>query len=149
MTAVQAYRRAYYLAHREQAIERAGQWRKDNPEKLAAQRKRFRDSGRQAEWSRKHSLTHKDKRQAAARQRRYGLTAAQYNRMILLQGGVCVICCKGFGTATPEVDHCHETGKVRALIHKKCNAACVGANTTETAKRVLALLESDFDGRSL
>jgi len=58
--------------------------------------------------------------------RNYGLSIAQYNAMLLAQGGRCAIC----GTDKPkgngkrlQVDHNHETGKVRALLCLKCNTS--------------------------
>lgn len=51
----------------------------------------------------------------------YGLTLAQWDRMVLRQEGRCAIC----EVATPDlhVDHCHATGKVRALLCANCNRA--------------------------
>lgn len=50
----------------------------------------------------------------------YGLTKSQYEEMSNAQGGKCAICSK-----TPKeklcVDHCHETGVVRALLCRSCN----------------------------
>jgi predicted nucleic acid-binding Zn ribbon protein len=55
--------------------------------------------------------------------RRFGITEADYLRMLDDQGGQCAIC----GTSTPgtsgvfAVDHDHETGKVRGLLCRSCN----------------------------
>ena len=53
---------------------------------------------------------------------KYGLTEAEYNSIKEKQGGRCAIC---FGLPTDTnmlaVDHCHKTGKVRGLIHRRCN----------------------------
>jgi hypothetical protein len=53
--------------------------------------------------------------------RKYGISAAEYDRLFAEQGGGCAICGK-----PPEqqeryrrylhVDHCHETGRVRGLL---------------------------------
>ena len=52
----------------------------------------------------------------------YGLTVEQYEAMHEAQSGLCAICNQ------PEeqdrrlaVDHCHTTGKVRALLCQSCN----------------------------
>jgi hypothetical protein len=54
----------------------------------------------------------------------YGISSAQYEEMRLAQGGVCDICA---GTNTDgrmlAVDHCHQTGEVRALLCSNCNTA--------------------------
>ncbi len=54
--------------------------------------------------------------------RKFGLTVVERDAMIAAQGGVCPIC----GTDTPRgkgwcVDHCHTTGKIRAILCQPCN----------------------------
>lgn len=60
----------------------------------------------------------------------YGITLEQWDRMLIRQGGLCAICEK----PTPDlhVDHCHDSGNVRALLCHKCN-------------RGLGLFEDDAD----
>jgi hypothetical protein len=55
---------------------------------------------------------------------RYGIDRAEYDRLLLEQGGVCAIC----GTDKPggkktvwSVDHCHATVRVRGLLCAGCN----------------------------
>jgi recombination endonuclease VII len=49
---------------------------------------------------------------------RYGVTAAQVDRLIDAQGGVCAICRR----PRPEhVDHDHVSGKVRGVLCFNCN----------------------------
>jgi len=58
-------------------------------------------------------------------QRRYGISAAAYDALAAAQHEACAIC----GTPRIDlkrglsVDHDHSTGKVRALLCQKCNAA--------------------------
>ena len=62
---------------------------------------------------------------------RYGITAAQHDALFDAQKGVCAICKKppNVGTVPKHwknklcVDHCHESGKVRALLCNSCNVA--------------------------
>ena len=54
--------------------------------------------------------------------REYGITLEQYNQMLAAQGGGCAIC----GSEPHEkkrlvVDHCHSSGRVRALLCGPCN----------------------------
>lgn len=54
----------------------------------------------------------------------HGINRAQYNEMLLSQGGGCAIC----GSTDSRhpvsrlvIDHCHVTGKVRGLLCSHCN----------------------------
>jgi hypothetical protein len=71
---------------------------------------------RRAELNRKHNTS------------KYGLTVDELDCLIDEQGGKCAICRQPppgvSGTAaTLHVDHCHATGRVRALLCSKCNTA--------------------------
>lgn len=52
--------------------------------------------------------------------RLYGVTWEQFEAM-LAQGGCCAIC-DGKLTSEANIDHCHTTGKVRALLCWDCNS---------------------------
>ena len=80
---------------------------------------------------------------------RFGITEAQYQKMFEMQGGVCAICRRPPKTRRLAVEHDHKTGRVRCLACFSCNRNKIGTNTVESARRVLALLASDFDGRSI
>lgn len=56
--------------------------------------------------------------------RAYNLTPAQYEQMLLDQGGLCAIC--GDLMEKVNVDHDHETQEVRALLCTGCNTG-IGA----------------------
>jgi hypothetical protein len=56
--------------------------------------------------------------------REYGLSIADYERMLAAQGGVCASCGSpdpGWSHKHFAVDHDHRTGKVRALLCFRCN----------------------------
>jgi hypothetical protein len=55
--------------------------------------------------------------------RRYGITVAEYDRLLREQGGVCAICDGPPGQRAKyfHVDHCHVTGRVRGLLCRPCN----------------------------
>lgn len=70
----------------------------------------------------------KTKRRLKHVEKTYGLGPEEYLQMILDQNNCCAICHKPEmkitrqGDTTPLcVDHCHKTGKVRALLCAKCN----------------------------
>ena len=53
---------------------------------------------------------------------KYGLDYDLVNKMFLAQNNRCALCGDLFTTERPYViDHDHETGRVRGLIHRKCN----------------------------
>jgi hypothetical protein len=55
-------------------------------------------------------------------QRKYGLSEAEYNRLLAEQGGLCAVCQQPPTEKKPlQVDHDHETGKVRGLLCWPCN----------------------------
>jgi hypothetical protein len=62
--------------------------------------------------------------------KKFGLTLADYGRMVIAQGNKCAICkCeetqkgRGGGIKALAVDHDHVTGKVRGLLCAHCNAS--------------------------
>jgi hypothetical protein len=77
----------------------------------------------QREWKRVHADGNRD----AKLRKKYGLTLKQYKAMLADQDDKCLICGEPFN---PDVrwlmacvDHDHETGKVRGILHMNCNAA--------------------------
>ena len=94
-------------AHRE--------WYLKNREKRLEQTRAYNDAWRKTEAGRKI--------QRNARYKiKYGITIEDYDRMFEEQSGLCAIC----GNPPEEgqllnVDHDHETGKVRALLCFTCN----------------------------
>lgn len=67
-------------------------------------------------------------RAAKARDRRayglaqFGITIEQYELLLDIQGNVCAICGdKCLSGRRLAVDHCHETGRVRGLLCRRCN----------------------------
>jgi hypothetical protein len=76
---------------------------------------------------------HRKTGRTAARRHRlkknFGLTEAEYDRMLEGQNGLCAICgqaetarWKG-RTIRLGVDHCYQTGRVRGLLCNQCNRA--------------------------
>lgn len=86
--------RAYGKANRGKRNARLRKWRRDNPEAARAL----------------------DRRKAL--KKNYGLTPEQVDQMTADQGGRCAICTKETDLL---IDHCHETGEVRALLCVTCN----------------------------
>jgi len=71
-----------------------------------------------------HSRRGKRTAESRLRERlsKYGLTVEQYQDMFAAQGGTCAIChTPPTATARLVVDHCHTSGRVRALLCRTCN----------------------------
>jgi hypothetical protein len=69
---------------------------------------------------------HRERSRNYQRMSKYGLTQDDYDALVAAQGGGCAICGGQGGMshmiAPLVVDHCHVTGKVRALLCANCNA---------------------------
>lgn len=68
-------------------------------------------------------LKNPEKRLEYNLEQNYSLSVEQFKRLLSEQGNACAICgdvCKLC------VDHCHSTGKVRALLCSPCNVALGG-----------------------
>jgi hypothetical protein len=125
--------RAYKEANRESIRAWNREWRKrrekEDPEfkaRARANEKAYR--ARNPEKVRTKNQATNEKFAVARRnsnlKKLYGITHADYERMLVEQGGCCAIC----GTPAPvgikkyfSVDHDHETGRVRQLLCDLCN----------------------------
>ena len=91
------------------------EWRKENKELVNEYNR-----------TRYKALTEEEKKERLRRQhiRTYGIQPEDYEKMLLEQNGVCA-CCGQEETSKKSkhlsIDHCHHTGKVRALLCSKCN----------------------------
>lgn len=98
------------------ANTRNKKWKEKNREKVL-------------EYKRTHYKNNRDKYLTLERDRqyrvRYGITLADYDKMLLAQNGECAICgsnVAGHCNQCFAVDHSHDTGIVRGLLCIKCNA---------------------------
>jgi hypothetical protein len=107
-----------------------------DPESRKAYAKAYYQKNKPTGWNKHlHSETpdHREQRLQALRdyqlRRNFGITAADYERMLADQGGNCAMCMqppKGKAgrhskQAALAVDHCHTTGRVRKLLCVTCN----------------------------
>lgn len=76
-------------------------------------------------------------RERARRLGKYGLTPEQYEAMLAEQEGRCAGCRRPF-SATPYIDHCHASGRVRGLLCNGCNKALGFAEDDPDRLRALA-----------
>jgi hypothetical protein len=99
---------------------------------------------RYREQNRLRRLQNLEKRRAYERDKHfqyaYGITIAQRDAILSSQGGVCAICkssepsnVKGW-----HVDHCHATGKLRAILCHHCNCGIGHAKDSPEILRAMA-----------
>jgi hypothetical protein len=114
--------KAYKITHRHVDKE----WRAKNPDIAKASRKRYK--AKNPDGPRNINL-----------KSRYGITLAEYNKLLSDQNDVCAIC-KGVNKNGRRlfVDHHHATGKVRALLCVGCNSAIGLLKEDAKLARILA-----------
>ena len=133
-----------YCAERMQAKDRA---RYQDPKRKAANKaasarsyERNREMRIQAatEWNKANP----DKRRTTHLKTKYGITDADYDWLYKGQGGRCGICSEPHKRLV--VDHDHNSGRVRGLLCRKCNAAIGQLNDSPALlRRALAWLEDN------
>ena len=92
------------------------QWNADNKDRLL-----LKNRQRRAQWKRLNP----EKRKAGNRKvslHRYGITEKDYDALLASQDGVCAICRLPPDEKYLAVDHCHDTKRVRGLLHRTCNS---------------------------
>lgn len=111
-----AYQSAYDAERREEKRAASAAW-------YAANRDRALERSKAYQRERRSTPEFARKRRDYELRKKYGITLEQYEAMLESQGG-CAIC-----TAQPaaggvlDVDHCHDTGRVRGLLCNPCNRA--------------------------
>lgn len=105
-------------------------WRKANPEKWAALKRRSYINNREKalirvkDWYDKNRCHAIKMARVRSLKNEFGLTVDQYEEMIKVHDGKCAICEAGFtSTRNRHIDHSHSTGKVRGLLCTRCNLA--------------------------
>lgn len=97
-----------------------------------------------------HRKWYKDKYERIAENKRYmkqyGITLDQYEQILSEQNNLCAICKMAESDLTIngkivhlQLDHCHETGKIRALLCKNCN--CGLGNFHDSIEKLQAAID--------
>lgn len=91
--------RRYRERNRTVVQERGRQWRLNNAERSALHKRNWR------------------------LRRVYGIEPEQYDALLAQQDGRCALCGAEPNEHMLHVDHCHTTGKIRALLCVSCNTS--------------------------
>ena len=134
LEASREYTRKYYLNHREKEAARKKAYREAHPERYKELSRKYEFEHR--EDKRRYRLDHREKRKEYEQKNKskieenrrkrilktnYGITPTEYEKIFVKQGGVCAICGKSPGEQRLNVDHGHDTGRVRGLLCRHCN----------------------------
>ena len=135
-----AYMRARYHADPSKQREAEKRYKAKHGDKIKARNNSPQYSANRKAWLAAHpeKAAYYSKVQ---RLKKYGLTPEQREAMAEAQGQLCPICRISFIGLKPQrinVDHCHTTGKVRALLCNKCNTG-IGALKEDPAIFAAAL----------
>ena len=98
--------RQWYLLNKDRILEKAKEQRIQNKDVPKRKRPYNKESARKSHLK-----------------RNYGLTEDGYNEMIISQNNSCLICKSSFEDKKINIDHCHQTNKVRGLLCSQCNMA--------------------------
>lgn len=124
-----AWSRSNYAKNSSRILANARKRRAENPAvRLREQAARKKSQGRRKKARRIYEL-----------KKKYGLSIDAYTALLVKQGGVCAICRKPPGLKEFCVDHDHVTGKVRGLLHEKCNFLL--GNAEDSVERLEAAAE--------
>jgi hypothetical protein len=145
-----AYQAAYYLANRDKIRQRVADWETANPGRLKASRhahylaNKERILARSAEYHRVHPKAPYNR--GLHYQLRYGITVAEYEAILEVQGGGCALCSRPPGKQRLHVDHDHriadKRSAVRGLLCARCNMMVLIDASPEQLRRATLYLRT-------
>ena len=118
--------RKYYDANKAVIAERrkARYWANPDAARGKVREQRANRGEARLETERRYRERNRERIREMSRDRDRGLEPGQYDEMFRAQGGVCAICGGGPESSAwgkLAVDHCHKTGRIRALLCQPCN----------------------------
>jgi len=103
-----AYQAAWYQRNKERLGVKGLAWQRANPEKTCAYTARWRERNPQKVLNAKLRAA-------------YGISSEIFRALEIAQQGECLICGSKPAKGRLNVDHNHDTGKVRGLLCNTCN----------------------------
>jgi hypothetical protein len=89
-------------------------------------------------WWRK---TNPEKRQVYQHRYTYNISSQDFDNMMVEQKKCCALCRKLFGDDRPVIEHNHETGFVRGLVHYWCNTRLTAIEDKDFLEHALRYLK--------
>ena len=120
---IKEQKRKWYIENKDEAKISNAKYYLKNKDKVKVVKKEYYLKNKEHILANKKIwvLNNKDRIREYQLKRDYNLTLDQYNKMLSDQNGCCKIC--DTKMTKPHVDHCHTTGKVRALLCINCNSS--------------------------
>lgn len=99
-------------------------YQRERYHRVKDQVKEYRETPERKEYMATYVKTNRAKLRHAAKLRTYGLKQEQLTALLEHQNHECPICLRLLAyPVTPSIDHSHQTGVVRGVLCRKCNAA--------------------------
>ena len=141
---IKAKSKAYYEANKEKIKAKRKAYYEANKEKTKAYYEATKEK-RKAK-SKAYNEANKEKRKAYnlayTLKYKYNMTLEERDRMLKKQNTKCKICNIKFSKATPCIDHCHTTNKVRGILCPFCNTGLgYFKDNTESLTNAITYLE--------
>lgn len=126
----------YYLANREEVLERRRAHYKANRERIKARERAryYSDRPRALEKVARFRL-----------KKAYGMTVEQWRSMFAAQDCKCKVCGTAENSRPWHTDHCHATGAVRGILCHNCNTAIGHFREDAALLRAAAKYIEEFD----
>ena len=83
-------------------------------------------------------MNKREKQRDSRLRKTYGISLADYDRMLKAQKGGCAICGRKPKSRALDVDHCHRSGRVRGLLCHKDNRGLTWFSDDPTRLRAAA-----------
>ena len=119
------YDKKYYLINRDRILARQKTRQIEKRDEIRKYLKQWygKNKDKDKEYKKRYLEANPNILKNSYYKRHYGITLAEYEDMLIKQGGGCALCgtLKPKGKGSFHVDHCHKTGKIRGLLCHSCN----------------------------
>lgn len=126
------------------------EWRAENPDKVLGQK--IREAAKKP-WRRINAAkmeANPNLHREIHYKKEYGITLAQFQAMLERQGGKCRLCGKDVTLKQKDahMDHCHTTGRLRAILCRACNTGVGMLGDSAALLRKAAEYLDEYNGHA-